>query len=65
MKNNFITVIDETGRKSSFLVNNNKLEVIGVLPHCTKIQPANIQEANKLIKFLKEWKKSKKNLDGE
>lgn len=52
---NYISIIDETGRRSTLSVVGGQLEVLGVLPHCTKIQPASVEDANKLRDFLREW----------
>jgi hypothetical protein len=55
--NRFIEVIDQNGRHSSIFIEKKHLEIVGVLPHCSKIQPKTPEDADKLIVWLKEWKK--------
>ena len=53
---NFITVTDQTGRNSSLAIDargaNDKLVVIGVLPHCSEIRPSTTEDAQKLLDWL-------------
>lgn len=60
MKLEFISLIDQTGRTSSLLADKkiNKLVVVGGLPHCSEIIPNSIDDCDKLIKFLQEWRKT-------
>jgi len=61
----FITIIEVDARKmpdtlqqSPLLVSKrrNALQVIGVLPHGYKFQPASIEQADRLIEWLEHWK---------
>lgn len=57
MKNpcTFVSVTDQTGRKSSLEISGNKIEVVGVLPHCSKIEPSSTEDAEALVVWLSQW----------
>lgn len=56
----FITIRDTKGRASSFSVYgrlySGSLTVVGNLEHNAEISPDSIADADKLIKWLNEWK---------
>lgn len=54
----YISVIDDTGRKSSLEISGDSIEVIGVLPHNSKIVPASIDDAIALRDWLTDYIKS-------
>lgn len=60
MELEFISLIDQTDRTSSLLVDKkiNKLVVVGELPHRSEIVPKSLEDCDKLIAFLKEWRKT-------
>lgn len=49
---------DEDLRQSSLLVSERRdaLQVVGVLPHGYEFQPASIEQADRLIRWLEHWK---------
>ena len=51
----FVTVTDETGRNSSLEISGDKIHVVGVLPHCSKIVPATVKDALTLKNWLEKW----------
>lgn len=53
---NFMSVTDDTGRKSSLLLRDENIRVVGVLPHCCEIVPTSQEDADKLIYWLQNWK---------
>jgi hypothetical protein len=64
-ESDYITVIDQTGRRSSLFVKNlradadGKMVVVGVLHHQSIIEPASIKDCDKWITWLNEWKSRK------
>lgn len=56
----FITVVDTNKRQSSLGIHGRKttdtLRVTGILEHGAEIEPASIQDADKWIAWLQEWK---------
>lgn len=59
----FITLRDNTGRATSLSFggreDNQRLTVVGVLPHYCQVEPDSIEDADKWINWLQEWKKRK------
>lgn len=56
MKRKYVSIIDDTGRTSSLDVTfTDTFTVVGVLPHNSEIQPASIKDAEKFIKWLKNY----------
>lgn len=61
----FVAVRDQSGRVSSIEVSKpDALEIVGVLPHCSKIVPASVEDADKLVAWLSEWRTSQMGLKG-
>lgn len=62
MKIDFVSIVDKTGRTSSLMVGKHysglKMTVIGVLPHDSEIAPKTLEDCDKLIAFLQEWRKT-------
>lgn len=55
----FSQVVDQTGRISSLEISGDKIEVVGVLPHCSQIEPNSVDDAKKLIQWLEKWVQKK------
>lgn len=59
----FITIVDLSGRTSSLSIggrrDNGTLVVVGGLSHNAEFEPDSIADANRLIKWLEEWKVKK------
>lgn len=54
----WISIVDNYKRTSSLEVSGNKIIVVGGLPHGSEIQPKSKEDADNLIEWLENWKKS-------
>jgi hypothetical protein len=52
---NYISVVDENDRKSTLDLQDDGIQVIGVLPHNSIIVPDTVEDAEALIDWLEDF----------